>query len=248
LEVVFKQKKRYPVETCDYLKRLGTLHPAKVEWYLEEWPLAAFFSQRSTHQYTESIRHSFSNQAYRKEVLHRGTTHDAVGFVDLGILFAADLSGPPKNCDGPLHFLGIEVGAYAVAKTHVLWELLKQTPSRSSQRQDHLRRIMQVWYSATWGKGTAGAVKAALSALCSSKKSFHPNVRELLDHWAGVSSFPLKSARTEVAATTTSSLSSVGHLLKKRTRQRLLTENALSIYNYIVYRQSVPDNSLKRKP
>jgi hypothetical protein len=77
---------------------------------------------------------------------------------------------------------------------------------------------MQVWYSATWGKGTADAVKAALSALCSSKKSFHPSVRELLDHWAGASSFPLKSARTELAAATTSSFSSAGHLLKKRDR------------------------------
>jgi hypothetical protein len=110
------------------------------------------------------------------------------------------------------------MSAYAVAKTHVLWELLKQTPSGSPQRQEHLRRVMQVWYSATWGEGTACAVKAALSALCSSKKAFCPSVRELLDHWAGKSGFPLKSARTELAAATTEAFGAVGHLLNKRDR------------------------------
>jgi hypothetical protein len=216
-ELLFKGKDFKPDPT-DYMKRLGTNARAKLDWYFGAVAPGSIFLQRTVHPYTDSIRHSFSNQAYRQEKLYPGTTHVAVGFVDLGILFAADLSGPPNKCDGPLHFLGIDMSAYAVAKTHVLWELLKQTPSGSPQRQDHLRRIMQVWYSSTWGEGTECAVKAALSALCSSKKSFLPSVRELLNHWAGKPEFPLKSARTELAAVTTEAFSAVGHLLNKRDR------------------------------
>ena len=225
-ELVLKGE-NYEPSTRYYLKRLGTNDREKLEWYFGAAVPGSIFLQRTVHPYTDYVRHSFSNQTYRKEQLYQGTTHVAVGFVDLGILFAAELSGPPSNqCDGPLHFLGIDMSAYAVAKTLVLWELLKQTPSGSPRElQDHLRRIMQVWYSATWGEGTTYAVKVALSVLCSSsssKNSFCPSVRELLHHWwaaVGKSGgFPLESARKELAAATTNSFSAVGDLMNKRDR------------------------------
>ena len=127
----FDLKKRgYEPDTSDYLKRLGSNACAKWEWYFGAPAAGSIFPHRTVHPYTDTIRHSFSNQAYRKEHLFQGTMHVAVGFVDLGILFAAVLSDPPPSkCDGPLHFLGIDMSAYAVAKTQVVWELLKQTPS-----------------------------------------------------------------------------------------------------------------------
>ena len=216
-EVVFKQRDYEPAPR-DYLKRLGTNDPVKLKWYFGGLAPGSIFEQRSAHSYSELVRHSFSNQTYRREQLCRGTTHVAVGFVDLGILFAADLSEPPKNYEGPLHFLGIEMSAYSIAKTHILWELLKQTPSDSPLRETHLRCIMQVWYSATWAHGTMNAVKAALSVLCSSERSYHPDVRAILDHWAAASSFTVEAARTKLTTATTDSLSSVGHLLKKHDR------------------------------
>ena len=218
-ELTFK-KADFEPHKSDYGRRLGSFALDKLEWYFGAASLGSIFLKRTASPYSESIRHSFSNQTYRVETLHQGTTHVAVGFVDLGILFAALFKGPPNKCHGPLHFLGIDMSAYAVAKTHVVWELLKQTPSGSppQQRRDHLRRIMQVWYSATWGEGTARAVKAALSTLCSSKKSFCPSVRKLLDHWAGKSEYTLKSARMELAEATTDDFSAVGHLLNMRDR------------------------------
>ena len=212
-------------DRSDYLKRLGSNAPVKLEWFFGAAAAGSIFPHRTVHRYHDSIRHSFSNQTYRKEALFLGTTHVAVGFVDLGILFAAGLKGPPKKRHGPLRFLGIDMSAYTIAKTHVVWELLKETQCGSSQqRHDHLRRIMQVWYSASWGEGTACAVKDALSHLCSSssEKSFCPSVLELLHHWwaaVGKSGgFPLESARKELAAATTDAFSAVGHLLRKRDR------------------------------
>jgi len=65
---------------------------------------------------------------FRKEVLLKGTTHVAVGFVDLGILLVGNLREKPgsKATQGPLVFCGYEACAFNCAKTAVLWQLLSQ--------------------------------------------------------------------------------------------------------------------------
>lgn len=217
-EVVFKNKS-YKPEPHDIAKRLGNNHPAKLKWYLGgEVVAGSIFTEQFAQQYQDFFRHSFSNQAYRREALHQGTTHVAVGFVDLGLLLASTLQNPPKGREGPLHFLGIEMSAYAVAKTHVIWEMLKQTPSSEAHRDDHIRSIMQVWFSSTWEEKTETAVNAALAVLISSKRNYHCDVLELLNHWANASSFPLAKARACIANATKDSFSSIGHMLQKRDR------------------------------
>lgn len=216
-ELVFKQKDYQPAP-ADYLKRLGTNDPVTLKWYCDCRVPGSINQQRPWHAYADFIRHSFSNQSYRKEALHGGTTHVAVGFVDLGILFASELHEPPENCSGPLRFIGVECSAYSVAKTHVIWEMLKQTPTSGQERQNHLRSIMQVWFSATWSEGTEKAVRSALLVLTAPGKSYPPVVSEMLFYWKNASTLSLSKARDETARATTNAFSTVGDLVMKHDR------------------------------
>ena len=110
---------KYKASTKDWRKRIGIPHKDKVDWFFNQpRRIGDIFPQDNTvSMYSPFIRHSFSNQAYRKEALHQGTTHVAIGFVDLGMLFAAALQDPPapRYQGQPLHFLGIDKSSYAVA-------------------------------------------------------------------------------------------------------------------------------------
>lgn len=213
-------------QSFDILKRLGTNDPAKLDWYCKPKSVGSIFRvddvTRNT-AYTKLMRHSFSNNPYKTEVLHAGTTHVAVGFVDLGILFAAFLSSPPEGREGPLHFFGVEMSAYSVAKTLVIWEMLKQTPTATKDRKNHIRSIAQVWFSTTWSKGTSGATKAALQSLSNASKSssYHPEVKALLDHWLGLGSLPIPKTRSLHATSTTCARSFIGALERKIDRMAM---------------------------
>lgn len=217
-ELAFKQDDWVP-QTRYFMRRLGTNDPQKLQWYTSSAP-GSIFGQRSARPYTSLLRHSFSNQAYRKEVLHRGKTHVAVGFVDLGMLFAANLQESSEDPDEPLRFIGIEMSAYSVAKAHVIWEMLVHTPPPSSpQWAPHLRRIVQVWYSSTWGEGTFETVNDALVTLCGSHSTaYHPDVRELLEHWLQAPPLPLREARDHIERATTDNFSEIGNLTRKLDR------------------------------
>ncbi|KAL3935281.1 MAG: hypothetical protein SGBAC_009170 [Bacillariaceae sp.] len=95
LEAYFKSPDYQPSHT-DFLKRIGTNFPSKTNWFGQRRVIGDIFPHMA-HPYSANIRHSYSNQTYRKELLHLGTTHVAVGFVDLGILLEADLQGPFKE-------------------------------------------------------------------------------------------------------------------------------------------------------
>ncbi|CAJ1962284.1 unnamed protein product [Cylindrotheca closterium] len=62
----------YEPEPTDILKRLGTNRPDKIRWLLGPRRIGDIFPHEA-YPYTSHIRHSYSNQAYRKEVLHLGT-------------------------------------------------------------------------------------------------------------------------------------------------------------------------------
>ena len=72
--------------------------------------------------------HSFSNTECREEILTAGTTHVAVGFVDLGTLLHATLVNHGPH-DGPLTWVGYELSAYACAKTMVVTRLFEDQAS-----------------------------------------------------------------------------------------------------------------------
>jgi len=57
--------------------------------------------------YTDN-RTSFANHPSKKQVLHRGTVHVAVGFNDLSVLLHCQLADAPSGCQGPLRFVGFD--------------------------------------------------------------------------------------------------------------------------------------------
>lgn len=207
---------QYQPDRKDLMKRLGTNHPSKLEWYCTGEPGSIFRSSFIHPPHASCLRYSFSNQSYRKEKLLQGTTHVAVGFVDLGILMAADLDGESTS---PLRFIGIDSSAYVVAKTHVIWELIKQTESMATAERDlQIRYTMQVWFSSTWSEGTECAVDLALSSLCSPENRYHSEVRSILEHWQNASTITLEEARNKMKSCKTASRSFIGFLKQKQDR------------------------------
>jgi hypothetical protein len=129
---------------------------------------------------------------------------------------AADLEGESTS---PLRFIGIDSSAYVIAKTHVIWELIKQTKSMATAEHDlHIRYTMQVWFSSTWSKGTECAVDLALSSLCSREKRYHSEVRSILEHWRNASTITLEEARLRMKSCKTASGSFIGCLKQKQDR------------------------------
>jgi len=208
----------------DFYKRLNSNHPKKVEWYCEPpspgdvFPVDTIVDDERT-VYGSLVRQSFSNSVYLKEALYKGTTHVAVGFVDLGMLFAASLQEPPDGQSGPLHFLGIDMCPCVVAKTLVIWEMLKQTPRTLQKRKDHIRSVAQVWFSTTWSETTGDAVKTALVSLFArSRKPYHPEVDRLLQHWLDAPLISLEEARKHHCMTSNDDFSSIPYLKRKSDR------------------------------
>ena len=221
MEVHIKMDK-YEVSPKDFIKRLGIPDKDKFDWFFNQPRRYGDIYRRDdiVTMYSPFIRQSFSNQAYRKEVLHQGTTHVAVGFVDLGMLFSATLQDPPslKYLGQPLNFLGIDMSSYAVAKSLVIWEMLKQTPVGSKDEQRHCRTIVQAWFSATWCEGTEKVVKAAIESLHKkppNKFPYDEQIARILDHWRGASSTSLKNARQQWSSHRACARSSVGYLERK---------------------------------
>lgn len=79
------------------------------------------FTPRGT--YTGTVVHSFGNASSTEDVLIAGTTHVAVGFLDLGQLSCARVQ-PGRGDLGlaaaaPLQWIGYDSSAYSVAKSYV---------------------------------------------------------------------------------------------------------------------------------
>ena len=146
--------------------------------------------------YDPKISHGFSNQAYRREKLVKGTVHVAAGFVDLGILLAADLDASSSHHRGPLRFVGFERSAYAVAKTLVIWEMIALI-ERPTPASALTRAVLQVWFSTTWTLQTSTIFKAAVrGALHRYQGRSTDDVRAILGHWAASPGVTLQTARS----------------------------------------------------
>ncbi|CAE7191376.1 RPAP3 [Symbiodinium sp. KB8] len=137
-------------------------------------------------RYSELIRTSFCNHACRREILHKGTTHVAVGFNDLGLLLSCEMRDEPaKNVLGPLRFIGLDASAYSVAKSKVIAEMLK--------RDIPLNHVLQVWFSSTCSKAAARNFADAAKGVARSVD--HQQVKSFLSHWVACGHVPLLEAR-----------------------------------------------------
>ena len=215
MELAYKRED-YEPSYLDLMKRLVSYDRTKLDWYFQRRNYGDIFPRTAT-PYSSNIRHSYSNQTYRKEILHLGTTHVAVGFVDLGILFEAEVRDAPNHgISGPLQFLGIELSPYAVAKTLLVWEMINQ----SSHKSD-LQSVMQVWFSSTWDEETEMMVKSALKSLCESNEERHPKVVSLLNHWREASRVSLADARSQWASRSNNAHSYIAHFERKQDRMAM---------------------------
>ncbi|GIQ80290.1 hypothetical protein KIPB_001064 [Kipferlia bialata] len=182
--------------------------------------------------YSNTVRHNFSNQTYTPTPMYSGTTHVAVGFVDLGTLLCADIQsggrGEREGGEGatpqPLSFVGYELCAFAVAKTMVVWHMLCE-----GEASHYERAVLQVWYSSTWDLSTEALFRDAASSLLSTASSLPPPVSSILSHWADPSlspSVPLSRARGEwlsLQSPTSSFLA--GSLVRRKDRVAVGTYN-----------------------
>jgi hypothetical protein len=105
-----------------------------------------------------------------------------------------------------------------VAKTLVIWEMLRQSPPLSHPAHHaHLRAVLQAWFNTTWTSGTQPVVAKALAALCSSleAKQQPDSVHRILQHWEGSTGVTLKRARAEHSKSMVRSQHYAHHLLRR---------------------------------
>lgn len=220
----FFETQESPFAIEDVVKRLNGSH--KINWYLRtdqdlhttpaRWEIFDRELEVPDLQCCYgggAITHSFSNQAYRKEVLTTGKVHVAVGFVDLGVLLTAKLVDTAAT-DGPLRFVGYDIAAYAVAKTLVIWEI-----AHGGSASDAARAMIQVWFSTSWSKPTLKIFTAAATR-CAARSHDSTDVCTLFEHWSTSPGVKLRTARKKWFAHKDgrAARSSISHLLQRADR------------------------------
>ncbi|KAL7573564.1 hypothetical protein ACA910_008702 [Epithemia clementina (nom. ined.)] len=133
--------------------------------------------------------------------------------------------------DKPLFFLAIDQSPYAVAKTLVIWEMIRQTPLACDSRtehhlvqleDDHLRKVAQAWFSATWENGTRECVRSAIASI---ERTDNPTVQTILDYWQNAPACHLSRSHNELSearALAAGNFSAAPHLRRKMDRVAML--------------------------
>ena len=219
MEFAMKQSSYEPAIE-DFLKRANGI-PSRLEWLMKCPPRGSVCPEDvvGTIHYPDFQRQAFTNQAYRKELLSLGTVHVAVGFVDLGVLLSCDLG--PRGA-GPLRFVGVELSAFAVAKSLVIWQMVLNAAQSRSNSAAALSAL-QVWFSSTWEQSTAIAFRDAVLVVRKQSTLYGANadVSRLLDHWAASKGVPLRSARAQWADLVTYGGSSISNFVNLQDRTEM---------------------------
>ena len=178
------QKKNHKVTTIELLKRLRGNAQSSFDWYFDksrkrgdinhsfEFPL-----------YTRglSVLHSdFANCPVPKQTLTFGSVHVAVGFNDLGILIDSTIVKPKNEDSGSLLFRGFEANPFSVAKSLVLWEMMKNPEIKPCW-------VVQVWFSSVWSKKATNSFLATarhVAHYIESEPGYPFKVTSLVQHWA----------------------------------------------------------------
>jgi len=130
--------------------------------------------------YANGLHASFANcPVSPKQTMSFGTVHVAVGFVDLGLLVDSPIiEAPEGSITTSLRFHGFDSNHFAVAKSLVLWEMLK-APSMKPEW------VVQAWFSAVWSKRATNEFLAAAKRVWDNFASGDcTEVGVLVQHWA----------------------------------------------------------------
>ena len=194
------------------LQRLKILCANRVEWYLGNPRIGDIGPEKPLYGCVyPDIRHNFANKRYHEHAVSGGTTHVAIGFVDLSFLTSINLVALEK---GPLKFVGYELSAFAVAKTLVIWRILQQGEYKESVHTS----VLQIWYSCTWDKQTLQLFQATAAQLAV-QSGLHYGVVGLLRHWSKSESVPsIATARAYRLERLSTTSPYVGNLSRKEDR------------------------------
>ncbi|GMH42324.1 hypothetical protein BSKO_10243 [Bryopsis sp. KO-2023] len=191
------------------MRRLGSDTREDLRWWLSA-PIGDVREKpkwRTEIGYASDALHSFGNVWPRPIDLRFGKTHVAVGYVDLGVLVAANYVGSGE--DGVIRFVGYETSVYCTAKTGVLAEMFRMGAPVDC--------ILQVWYSSGWSAETMKAFRSALLGL-TKKGSLPEAALAVIKFWLGVSQIPLLVAQEKWLQLHPQHHSIPGNLVKKRDR------------------------------
>ena len=180
------------------------------KWLFTENNKDVFF--HSVNVNDENVLRSFSNVPRRPWRYDLNTVHVSVGFVDLGDLLTCDLVHGPAG-RGALHWIGVDMSAYPIAKTAVISRMMRQRATTNA--------IFQVWFSSTWSKDTLKAFRLGVEAVLADGC---PNSREvvaLLKHWKQASVSAAVAVKSWFAMHS-SSLSTAADVLDTKDRNELI--------------------------
>ena len=197
---------------------LKRLHSVPMEWWMDSRAYGDIY-EFSTSQYIPFIRHSFSNQAYRKELLTRGRTHVAIGFVDLGVLLTCELT--KSGLGAPVKFVGFDCSAYAVAKTLVVWAICERSKGRDVNVAVLVQAVVQVWFSTVWSESTNIIFVESCRELSYNRCIIEREDQDvicLLRYWSESAGVSLMSAVKQWNDFSTDSRSSIPHLKRESDR------------------------------
>jgi hypothetical protein len=197
-----------------------------LKWYFNCKAPGDIYIDPRIPQYHAFITASFGNfivPTVSHSVLRYGTTHVAVGFVDLALLLDCKFEvGNNDTTTEPITFYGYESSAYAIAKSLIVWDLLQNGDPDEVPSQ-----VVQVWYSAVWTKRTTNAFLAAAKRVlgadaCSSTLTpLHPRVAVMIRHWSRSKGVGLKRTM-KLRYKTRKEMSYARHFVKKCDRVEML--------------------------
>ncbi|GMH42350.1 hypothetical protein BSKO_10269 [Bryopsis sp. KO-2023] len=195
------------------LRRLGTTCREDLMWWLTA-PIGNVRDRpewKAKRGYATDALHSFGNVWPRPIDLRFGKTHVGVGYVDLGVLVAANYVGSEE--DGGIKFVGYETSVYSTAKTGVLAEMFHMGAPVDC--------ILQVWYSSAWSAETMKVFRSALLGL-TKKGSLPKAALAVCKFWLGVPQIPLLVAQEKWLRLHPQHHNIPANLVKKRDRTEVM--------------------------
>eukprot|EP01084_Bolivina_argentea_P319363 553938_1 len=195
--------KNTEIDPRNILQRLRSADPSRYEWYstakigdIDIKHHSNYYDMAMVNQigYDMSKFHSFSNAPYIPILFDCGNDRDIqdqtnifVGFCDLGTL--ANSMVFPNNNINPTKFICIDMSPYSVAKSHVIYEMLKDKNISNES-------VLEIWYSSTWTKQTRIDFAKTVQNIILSDK-YDPNIMffKYINHWYNSKGVNIKQAR-----------------------------------------------------
>lgn len=167
---IYLESDRYKIDDV-VQKRIGVpILPERAGWYLKQrddgrrnvdhnpWQIDTLCDDLKDISpiYNPQVFHSFSNSPCPlKLTLNQANTHVAIGFCDLRQLTVCEID--TDSVHKPIHIVAIDMSAYAIAKSMVIFQMLKN-------HSIACQSILEVWYSATWTQLTAKDFNTGVNA------------------------------------------------------------------------------------